>query len=150
MTISTPDFARRLHDRGSKRILVRGRAAPTDKVGNVVTFDVGTVAVFGGDYWHLPLYVTTATSNDEQWRQFDTTTFGDAIEHAEQMLSEHAPDGVWLRNHAQLVDCLSSLRVGTLEARLADAATAVDATFVTWTGATTPANDSVYDSVVEP
>ncbi|WP_227353877.1 hypothetical protein [Haladaptatus salinisoli] len=149
MTTSTTEFARELHDRGAESVLVRGRPAPAGSVDDVVTFDAGTVAVCRGDYWHLPLYVTTPTADGRTRRRFGSTALADAIDHAERMLREHAPDGVWLRHHERLVDCLCPATVGALEARLARTAGTVDATLVTWTGATTPADDASYDCVVE-
>ncbi|WP_227374244.1 hypothetical protein [Haladaptatus halobius] len=149
MTISTAEFAQELHDRGAESVLVRGRPAPASSIDDVVTFDAGTVAACHGDYWHLPVYVTTSTADGRTRRRFGTTTFADAIDYAEHLLREHTPDGVWLRHHARLVDCLCPATVGMLEARLARTARAVDATLVTWTGATTPADDASYDYVVD-
>ncbi|WP_435154759.1 hypothetical protein [Haladaptatus sp. DFWS20] len=116
---------------------------------DIATFDTGTVAAFAGDHWQLPLYVTVPTSDGLAKRQFDTTRFADAIEATEQLLTEHTPDSVWLLHHASLVDCLCPVTVGVLESRLARTASTIDATFVTWTEASTPASDGIYDSVVE-
>ncbi|WP_458205534.1 hypothetical protein [Haladaptatus sp. NG-SE-30] len=148
MTISTPELTQRLHDHEARSILVRGQSAPaTDE--NVVTFDAGIVAACRGDHWQLPLYVTVQATERTR-RQFEAQSFADAISHTEQMLREHTPDGVWLRDHERLVDFLSPLSVGTLETRVSQVAGKMGTTFVTWTGETTPANESVYDRVVGP
>lgn len=47
MTISTPEFVQRLRERGSKRILVRGRTPRTGTMDDIATFDTGTFAAFG-------------------------------------------------------------------------------------------------------
>ncbi|GAA0228962.1 hypothetical protein ACFFQF_12895 [Haladaptatus pallidirubidus] len=150
MTISTTEFVRRLHEHGSESILVRGRRAPTGTIDDTATLDPGTVAALYGDHLRLPLYVTVPTTDGRKQRQFSTSSFADAIEGAERMLTDHAPDNVWIRNHAQLVGALAPVTVGLLEARLARIATDIDATLVTWTETSTPANDRLYDSVVEP
>ncbi|WP_266078056.1 hypothetical protein [Haladaptatus caseinilyticus] len=150
MTISTEEFVERLHAGGSERILVRGRTPPREAMDDVATFDTGVAAAFGGDHWQVPLHVTVPTTDGQTGRRFCTARFANAIEGTEQLLTEHAPDSVWLLRHALLIDCLSPVTVGILESRLARVSTAVDATFVTWTGASTPVSDGLYDSVVEP
>ncbi|WP_049969972.1 hypothetical protein [Haladaptatus cibarius] len=150
MTISTPDFVRRLHERGADSVLVRGRCAPTGTVEDTATLDPGAVATLYGDHLCLPLHVTVPTVNGRKKRQFSTNPFADAIDGIDQLLTEYTPNNVWLRRHAQLVSALTPLAVGMLESRLARTATTIGATFVTWTESSTPANDGLYDSVVEP
>ncbi|WP_458190121.1 hypothetical protein [Haladaptatus sp. NG-WS-4] len=149
MTTSTPEFVQRLHDADAGSVLVRGRSAPTRPSGDILTFDAGAVATFVGDSWNLPLYVSVPTADGRTRRRFGTVALHDALEYTEQALSERPPEGVWFRHHARLVDCRCPLLVGPLEARLTRAAEAVEATLVTWTEATTPANDALYDHVVE-
>lgn len=140
---------RRLHDGEARCVLVRGWDSPLEPLDTVVTFDAGFVATYRGDTPHLHVYVTAPKENGRTRRRFDTWTLPDATDHVAQTLSDVAFDAVWFRQHPHLVNCLYPIRVDALERRLAEAAEGSGTTLVTWTDETTPANDAVYDDVVE-
>lgn len=149
MTISTQALVRQLRGSDAGSILVRGWEPPLDPPESVATFDTGVIASYRGDFPHLSLYVTTPTANGWTRKRFDTRTLSDAIQYVEQSLSDTEVDGFWLRQHVALVNCLGEGRVNALEARFADTAAETGTAFVTWTNATTPVNDDIYDEVVE-
>lgn len=149
MTIMTQRRIREIHGRDARSILVRGWESPLEPPDTVVTFDAGFVATYRGDYPYLPLYVTTPAPDGRTRQRFDTRTLPDAIDHVAEVLRDDGFDGLWLRQHPHLVDCLHAVRVNALERRLADIAADTGTTLVTWTDATTTANDAVYDDTVE-
>lgn len=149
MTIMTQRRVRRIHERESRCVLVRGWESPLEPLDTVVAFDAGFVATYRGDAPHLPVYVTTAKEDGRARRRFNTQTLLDATDYVAQALSDTAFEAVWLRQHPHLVDCLHPVRVGALERRLAETADRSGTTLVTWTDETTPANDAVYDDIVE-
>ncbi|WP_231185074.1 hypothetical protein [Haladaptatus sp. DYF46] len=140
---------RRIHDREARCVLVRGWKSPIEPLDTVVAFDAGFVATYRGDTPNLPVYVTTPKEDGRERRRFDTRTLLDATDYVARMLSDGVFDAVWFRQHPHLVDCLHPIRVGALERRLAETAEGSGATLVTWTDETTPANDAVYDDIVE-
>lgn len=149
MTIPTPAFIRQLHDSDASNVLVRGMDAPLDPPDYVATLDAGFIATYRGDFPYLSLYVTTPTRNGRARKRFDTRTIPDAIDYVAQVLRDREFDGLWLRNHVNLVNCLHEVRVEGLETRLADVTKGTGTTLVTWMNTATAANDAVYDDVVE-
>jgi hypothetical protein len=140
---------RRIHDQEAGCVLVRGWESPLEPPDTVVAFDAGFVATYPGDTPYLPVYVTTPKEDGRARQRFDTRTLLDATDCVAQVLDAEEFDAIWLRQHSHLVDCLHAIRVGALERRLAETTEETGTTLVTWTDETTPANNAVYDDIVE-
>ena len=145
------ELATRLHAGDATAVLVRGRSPPPVQTrDSVVAVDVGPVATCPGDRWHFSLSVTARTAGDRTNREwFDAEAVIDAVERAATLVRERTPDGVWLNCHANLATYRSTATVGEVEARLATAVRTTRTTLVTWSDDRTPANDAVYDRVVD-
>ncbi|WP_327052682.1 hypothetical protein [Halomicrococcus gelatinilyticus] len=145
------ELASELHAGEATAVLVRGRSPPpVGTCGSVVAVDVGAAATHPGDRWHFSLSVVARRAGGGTDRErFDAEAVDDAVARAATLAHERRPDGLWLNCHANLATYRSSATVGECEARLADAAQTADATLVTWSDDRTPANDAVYDRVVE-
>ena len=145
------ELASELHAGAATAVLVRGRSPPPVRTcGSVVAVDVGATATHPGDRWHFSLSVVARHAGGRTHRErFDAGAIDDAVERAATLVHERRPDGLWLNCHANLATYRSPATVGECEARLATAAREGGATLVTWSDDRTPANDAVYDRVVE-
>lgn len=129
-------------------LLVDGDIDPRPSTERVVV-GPGTSAVFDGDRWQIPLYVSVNATGEQLRREFPRAALPACVETADVAVREHGVDLVWLRRRRRLRACLPRETVRWVERRLASAAHVAGATLVAQALPDEDGHPSPYEAVAD-